>query len=72
MKTSVQPRILLKSIQGIKYHKMKDADRYCGSAGIYNIVESKISMQILHYKMKTMKETKATTIVTANRVVFCK
>jgi glycolate oxidase iron-sulfur subunit len=66
MKTSVQPRTLLKAIQGIEYHEMKDADRCCGSAGIYNIVESEMSMQILDYKMKTTKETKATTIVTAN------
>jgi glycolate oxidase iron-sulfur subunit len=45
---------------------MKDADRCCGSAGIYNIVEPEMSMQILNYKMQKVKETKATTIVTAN------
>lgn len=66
MKTAVQPRTLIKAIQGIEYREMKDADRCCGSAGIYNIVESEMSMQILDYKMKTTKETKATTIVTAN------
>ncbi len=66
MKTSVQPRTLLKAIQGIEFREMKEADRCCGSAGIYNIVESEMSMRILDYKMETMKETKATTIVTAN------
>ncbi|ODG89959.1 glycolate oxidase [Gottfriedia luciferensis] len=66
MKTASAPRTLLKSIQNIYYHEMKDADRCCGSAGIYNIVESEMSMQILDYKMKQATKTQATTIVTAN------
>ncbi|MBO9128477.1 (Fe-S)-binding protein [Bacillus sp. 165] len=65
-KTSVQPRLLLKAIKGVTYREMKDADRCCGSAGIYNIVHSELSMQFLDYKMKRIHETNATTIVTAN------
>ena len=45
---------------------MKEADRCCGSAGIYNIVESEMSMVMLDYKMVQAKATQATTIVTAN------
>lgn len=66
MKTSEAPRTLLKSINGVEYREMKDADRCCGSAGIYNIVESEMSMKILNTKMKNAKATKAATIVTAN------
>jgi glycolate oxidase iron-sulfur subunit len=66
MKTASAPRILLQSIEGLQFREMKDADRCCGSAGIYNIVEPEMSMQILDYKMEQAKETKATTIVTAN------
>ncbi len=66
MKTAEAPRILLQSIEGVEFREMKDADRCCGSAGIYNIVEPEMSMQILDYKMQKAKETKATTIVTAN------
>ncbi|PEL12317.1 (Fe-S)-binding protein [Bacillus sp. AFS017336] len=66
MRTASAPRTLLKSIQNVYYHEMKDADRCCGSAGIYNIVESEMSMQILDYKMKQATKTQATTIVTAN------
>lgn len=66
MKTASAPRILLQSIKGIEYKEMKDADRCCGSAGIYNIVESESSMHMLDSKMVTAKETLATTIVTAN------
>ncbi|MGM7722665.1 (Fe-S)-binding protein [Metabacillus sp. Hm71] len=66
MKTSIEPRLLLQAIKGIDFQEMKDADRCCGSAGIYNIVESEMSMQILDHKMEQAKETHATTIVTAN------
>lgn len=65
-KTAAAPRVLLEAIQGSEYKEMKDADRCCGSAGIYNIVESEMSMQILDYKMEQTKATHATTVVTAN------
>ncbi|GMB10119.1 (Fe-S)-binding protein [Thermolongibacillus altinsuensis] len=66
MKTAHEPRLLLQSIEGVEFREMKDADRCCGSAGIYNIVQPDMSMQILDYKMEQVKKTKATTIVTAN------
>ncbi|MGE7766539.1 (Fe-S)-binding protein [Peribacillus sp. NPDC096540] len=66
MKTSNAPRILLQSIEGIDFREMKDADRCCGSAGIYNIVESEMSMKILDSKMKHTKSTQADIVVTAN------
>lgn len=66
MKTSSAPRVLLQAIEGVRYQEMKDADRCCGSAGIYNIVESESSMVMLDYKMTQAKATHATTIVTAN------
>ncbi|WP_409971161.1 (Fe-S)-binding protein [Bacillus sp. Bva_UNVM-123] len=66
MKTESEPRTLLKAIQGTTYIEMKQADSCCGSAGIYNIVESEMSMKILDSKMVHVKETLAKTIVTAN------
>ncbi|MFS0785579.1 (Fe-S)-binding protein [Shouchella sp. 1P09AA] len=65
-KTFKEPRLLLQSIQGATYVEMNNADRCCGSAGIYNMLEPKMSMQILDYKMTQTKQTKAQTIVTAN------
>ncbi|WP_010191629.1 (Fe-S)-binding protein [Bacillus sp. m3-13] len=64
--TFLQPRMLLQSVVGADFYEMKDADRCCGSAGIYNIVESEMSMQILDHKMEKVAESMATTIVTAN------
>lgn len=66
MKTGSEPRKLLQSIEGITYCEMNNADSCCGSAGIYNIVESEMSMKILDSKMIKVKETEAKTIVTAN------
>lgn len=65
-KTFMEPRQLLESIEGVTFVEMKDANRCCGSAGIYNIVESDMSMQILDYKMEQTKKTKAKTVVTTN------
>ncbi|MGI8315447.1 (Fe-S)-binding protein [Halobacillus mangrovi] len=65
-KTFIEPRQLLEAIQGSSYVEMKDASRCCGSAGIYNLVQPEMSMQILDYKMEKTKEAKAKTVVTAN------
>ena len=61
-----QPRQLLKSIPGVEYVELKDADSCCGSAGIYNITNYDMSMQILDSKMEHVKDTKAHYIVTSN------
>ncbi|KAA6449439.1 (Fe-S)-binding protein [Bacillus swezeyi] len=66
MKTSAEPRRLLQSIKGIEFKEMQNADSCCGSAGIYNIVEAKMSMKILDSKMEAAKSVQAKTIVTAN------
>ncbi|WP_100332238.1 (Fe-S)-binding protein [Bacillus xiapuensis] len=66
MHTHAAPRALLHAIDGAAFREMEGADRCCGSAGIYNIVESEMSMQILDHKMEKAKETQAHTIVTAN------
>ncbi|MGG3640398.1 (Fe-S)-binding protein [Bacillus gobiensis] len=66
MGTSSEPRKLLQAIQGSEYREMKNADRCCGSAGIYNLVEQEMSMQILDHKMENAEASEATIIVTAN------
>jgi glycolate oxidase iron-sulfur subunit len=46
-KIRTQPRDLLQSIPGIDLVEMRDPDRCCGSAGIYNIVQPDMSMDVL-------------------------
>ncbi|MCY8233351.1 (Fe-S)-binding protein [Priestia endophytica] len=65
-KVTNEPVELIKSIPGVEFVEMKDADMCCGSAGIYNIVNYDESMEILNEKMKHMKETKASVIITTN------
>ncbi|WP_243633296.1 (Fe-S)-binding protein [Paenibacillus xerothermodurans] len=61
-----QPRQLLRSIPGVELVEMNNADSCCGSAGIYNITNFDMSMQILDHKMDDVKSTKANVIVTSN------
>jgi glycolate oxidase iron-sulfur subunit len=60
------PRKLLQSIPGLEYRELPQADICCGSAGIYNVVENEMSMQILRHKMELVKSTEADIIATAN------
>ncbi|GCL74300.1 (Fe-S)-binding protein [Paenibacillus naphthalenovorans] len=66
MGTASAPRTLLASIKGVQYREMEEADHCCGSAGVYNITEKEMSMQILDYKMEKVNKVRAQTIVTAN------
>lgn len=61
-----QPRQLIRSIPGVEYIEMINADSCCGSAGIYNITNFDMSMRILDDKMKNVKQTKVHLIVTSN------
>jgi glycolate oxidase iron-sulfur subunit len=61
-----QPRALLKQIPGLEMVEMRDSDRCCGSAGIYNLAHPDISMQVLDEKMANVKATRPEIIVTAN------
>ena len=60
------PRILLAAIPGLQFREMRSADICCGSAGIYNVVENQMSMQILASKMEAVNATGAGIVATAN------
>ncbi len=61
-----QPRELLTAIPGLQLVEMRDADRCCGSAGIYNITNPDMSQQVLAEKMVNVKAARPDIIVTAN------
>jgi len=61
-----EPRQLLKSIPGIEFKEMRDADRCCGSAGIYNLLNPELSQRFLKSKLDHAVHTGAKIIVTAN------
>jgi glycolate oxidase iron-sulfur subunit len=60
------PRKLLGAVPGLTFKEMAGADICCGSAGIYNVVETGMSMQILASKMQSVNATGAGIIATAN------
>ena len=60
------PRVLLARIPELQFREMPFSDICCGSAGIYNVVENAMSMQILSRKMESVNSTGASLIATAN------
>jgi glycolate oxidase iron-sulfur subunit len=65
-KVTVEPLELLASVPGTILAEMDNANMCCGSAGIYNIVHHKESMEILDVKMEHARATQAATIITTN------
>jgi glycolate oxidase iron-sulfur subunit len=60
------PRDLLRRIPGLTFREMPLADICCGSAGIYNVVETKMSMDVLRSKMASVNASGAGRVATAN------
>lgn len=61
-----QPRALIRSIPGVEFVEMREADRCCGSAGTYWFTNHDLSMEVLDSKMVNIAATKADLILTAN------
>jgi glycolate oxidase iron-sulfur subunit len=65
-KISRQPRDLVKSVPGIQYVELPEADWCCGSAGIYNITHYDSSMELLQRKVDNIRSVSPNVIVTSN------
>ena len=64
-KLTRQPRELLKRIPGIEYRELPEADWCCGGAGSYAVAHHDRSVQILERKMRNVRATGASILVTA-------
>jgi glycolate oxidase iron-sulfur subunit len=60
------PRDLLKQIPGLELAELPHSDICCGSAGVYNVTQTKASLELLDDKMKNIATVKPEVIVTAN------
>lgn len=60
------PRQLLRAIPGLRLREMPLADICCGSAGIYNVLHTGLSMDILQKKMDNVTLAHAEIVATAN------
>lgn len=63
---TTQPRELLKTIPGLKLVELPEASWCCGSAGIYNLTHPEMAGQLLERKLKHIRATGATVVVTGN------
>ena len=61
-----EPRRLLKAIPGIQFVEIEGADQCCGSAGIYNITQNELSMEILDRKMEKIQKANIEVLATGN------
>jgi glycolate oxidase iron-sulfur subunit len=60
------PRKLIRAIPSVELVEMPLADHCCGSAGVYNVTQTKTSLELLAQKMDFARDTKAQAIVTSN------
>jgi len=64
-KIKEQPRTILKSIPGVEFVEMADADACCGAAGSYAFKNYDLSMQVLARKMDNVEKTGADILVSS-------
>jgi Fe-S oxidoreductase len=60
------PRNLLRSIPGLELVELRDSDRCCGSAGIYNITHPVMASAILADKIDNLSKTGADIVASGN------
>lgn len=61
-----EPRDLLGAVPGMNLVPLGESEMCCGSAGIYNITQPEMAMQLLQRKMGHIAATGATVVVTGN------
>jgi glycolate oxidase iron-sulfur subunit len=57
---------MLQTIPDLKFTALEGAERCCGGAGIYNLLEPELSAQVLEEKLKHVRETGAQVLATGN------
>ena len=65
-KVSTAPRQVLQAIPGVELVEVEEVDWCCGSAGIYNITQPEMSMQLLDRKMAHIRQTGAQVVASGN------
>jgi glycolate oxidase iron-sulfur subunit len=65
-KIRVQPRALLRAISGVTLVEIADADRCCGSAGIYNLTNQQVSAELQRQKVERILAARPDVVVSGN------
>ena len=61
-----QPRALLQAIPGVKLVPIRDAERCCGSAGIYNLTHPEVAGELQRQKVEAILAAAPDVVVSAN------
>ena len=61
-----QPRALLRAIEGVTLVEIADAERCCGSAGVYNLTHPEIAAELQRQKVARILEARPDLVVSAN------
>ena len=61
----MEPREIIKSIPGVEFVELPEADWCCGGAGSYSIENKDISEKILERKINNIKKTGADILATS-------
>ena len=64
-KIKAQPRTILKSIPGVDFVEMNEADICCGAAGTYGFTHYDLSQEVLARKMGNVEKTNADILVSS-------
>jgi glycolate oxidase iron-sulfur subunit len=59
-----QPRLLLRSVPGVTFRELTEANSCCGAAGTYGVLHPEISGDIIDRKMGYVSQTGATILAT--------
>jgi len=65
-KIKSQPRDLIQQIPGIEFIELPESDTCCGSAGIYNLVQTDMSQRILDNKIANIIKIKPDLVAAGN------
>ncbi|MEW5933753.1 MAG: (Fe-S)-binding protein, partial [Bacillota bacterium] len=65
MGVRAQPRQILRSIPGLEFRELPEADWCCGGAGSYNVTHHELSVRILERKMENFRQTGARLLATS-------
>ena len=60
-----QPRAILRSIPGLQYRELPEADWCCGGAGSYALSHYELARKVLDRKMDNVQQTGANLLVTS-------
>ena len=56
----------LQKIEGLNFTPLTGAERCCGAAGIYNMLQPELSRQVLNEKLAHVNDTNAAILATGN------